>query len=79
MGRLHTLGKIEIRVNGRDHLPPHFHVVHHDFQALVLIETMVIHKGSIPGAHLRAVIDWAVGNRDLIVAEWNRCNPRLQI
>ncbi len=74
MGKLHTIGKIEIRVNANDHLPPHFHVKHHDFQAMVSIATMTIMEGHIPPAVLQDVMGWAKANRPAIVAEWNRIN-----
>ena len=38
MAKVHTIGKTEIRVYANDHLPPHFHVVHPDFEALIVID-----------------------------------------
>lgn len=55
MTRLHTIGKIEIRVSGRDHLPAHFHVEQvGEFEALIEIETLAIYAstGKIPGRTL---------------------------
>jgi hypothetical protein len=75
MGKLHKIGKIEIRVNAGDHLPPHFHVKHHDFQALVEIATMSVLAGSIPSNVKDEVMAWATANRAAIITEWNRVNP----
>lgn len=75
MGKLATIRNITIRVYANDHLPPHFHVVSPDFEALVELSTMTVIAGNIPKAGQEAK-DWSVANRALIVAEWNRINPR---
>lgn len=79
MGKLHTIGKIIIRVYANDHLPPHFHAVHPDFEALIEIETLVILRGSLSVQATKAVMAWAAENRAVIAAEWNRINPRFPI
>ncbi|MDQ3560849.1 MAG: DUF4160 domain-containing protein [Pseudomonadota bacterium] len=48
MGRLHQIGSISIRVYANDHLPPHFHAIAHDFEALIVLETFAIYAGSLP-------------------------------
>lgn len=75
MGRLHTIGSIEIRVYGRDHLPHHFHILHPDFEALISLATMTAIVGDLPRGKAAAALAWAVENRAAIVAEWNRLNP----
>ncbi len=75
MAKLHTIGKITIRVYANDHLPPHFHIVAPDFEALVEIETMAVLAGSLPRSG-REALEWAAHNKSAIVAEWNRINPR---
>ena len=79
MGKLHQIGKIALRVYANDHLPPHFHAVAPDFEALIEIETMMLLRGSLPGRARRAVMEWAARNRGAIAAEWNRINPRFPI
>ena len=76
MGRLHTIGKIIITVYANDHLPPHLHAVHPDFEALIEIETFASYAGSLPPAARRAVLEWARNNLSIIKMEWNRINPR---
>ncbi|MCK0197746.1 DUF4160 domain-containing protein [Ancylobacter sp. 6x-1] len=75
MGKLHTIGKITVRVYANDHLPPHFHIVAPDFEALVEITSLTVLKGSLPKAG-RPALDWASQNKAAIIAEWNRINPR---
>lgn len=75
MGKLHQIGKAIITVYANDNLPPHFHVISPDFEALIEIETMMVLRGDL-GRARKAVMEWANANRAAIVAEWNRINPR---
>lgn len=75
MGVLHRIGKTIITVYGNDHLPPHFHVVSPDFEALIEIETMTVLAGSL-GRSRKIVMGWVIENVGKIKAEWNRINPR---
>ena len=78
MGKLHTIGKIIITVYANDHVPPHFHAVHPDFEAQIEIDTLTILRGSLPPAVRRQVLEWASANIVRIKTEWNRINPRFQ-
>lgn len=79
MGKLHQIGKIIIRVYANDHLPPHFHAVHPDFEALIEIESLTILRGNLSPSTIKTVMEWANQNRAAIAAEWNRINPRFPI
>lgn len=79
MGRLHAIGKIIITVYANDHLPPHFHVVHPDFEALIEIETLSIMVGALPSQVSKRVMKWVRANVDMIKQEWNRINPRFPV
>jgi len=79
VGKLHQIGKIIIRVYANDHLPPHFHAIAPDFEALIEIETLAIMRGSLSRQARRSVMAWASANRRAIGAEWNRVNPRFPI
>ncbi|WP_244535573.1 DUF4160 domain-containing protein [Methylorubrum salsuginis] len=78
-GRLHQFGKVVITVYGNDHLPPHFHVLSPDAEALVEIATLAVLAGSLPSRIAREALAWAAANIDRIRAEWNRINPRFPI
>ena len=45
LAKVHTIGKTEIRVYANDHLPPHFHIVNPDFEALIVIEDFSTYAG----------------------------------
>jgi hypothetical protein len=79
MAKLVTIGKTEIRVYANDHLPPHFHIVHPDFEALIVIEDFSIHAGSLKGPAGKAAIDWAKANLANIKSGWSRGNPKRPI
>jgi hypothetical protein len=79
MGKVHTLGKTLITVYANDHLPPHFHIVHPDFEALIEIETFATYAGALKGSAGRAALNWCRSNVQEIKAEWNRVNPRFPI
>ena len=76
MGKLHQIGKVIITVYANDHLPPHFHVIAPDFEALIEIETLAVMAGSLGRSSRRAVMAWVAANTATIKAEWNRINPR---
>jgi Domain of unknown function (DUF4160) len=55
-------------------VPPHFHVVTSDCEAMVRISDLQVHAGSIDRKSLRVAIEWAAQNIDLLEAEWRRLN-----
>lgn len=48
MGKLHQTGSVIVRVYPNDHLPPHFHIVSPDEEALIEIETLARSRRSDP-------------------------------
>jgi hypothetical protein len=81
MVKLHQIGKTIFTVYINDHLPPHFHVVSPEFEALIEIETLNIYAGSLGKSRRvrRDVMAWASANTAAIKAEWNRVNPRFPV
>lgn len=79
MGKLVQIGNIIIRVYANDHLPPHFHVITPDADALVGIGKLEIIKGRLSANIEKTALAWAAENRALIASEWNRINPRFPI
>lgn len=53
MGKLHQIGNISIRVYANDHLPPHFHAVTPDREALIAIKTLAVLQEDSPGEPAR--------------------------
>jgi hypothetical protein len=79
VGKLHQVGKLILRVYANDHLPPHFHAIAPDFEALIEIETLTIMRGRLSPRARKIAMAWASAHRATIVAEWNRTNPRFSL
>jgi uncharacterized protein DUF4160 len=79
VGKLHQIGKIIIRVYANDHLPPHFHAIAPDFEALIEIETLAIMRGTLLRQSRKSVMAWASAHRRDIATEWNRVNRRFPV
>jgi hypothetical protein len=75
MAKLPKIDKVEIKVRGLDHPPPHFHVITTDGEALVEIKTLRVLSGELPKRALWT-LEWAAENRTTLIAEWNLRNPR---
>jgi hypothetical protein len=48
----------------KDHIPPHFHAVYAEFEAMFSIETGEIIQGDIPKSQMRIVQAWTELHRD---------------
>lgn len=59
-----------------DHVPPHFHVLTPDREALVSIGSLEMLRGSMDRRSLDAALEWARNNRELLANEWRRLNER---
>jgi len=82
MPRLETVGNVEVRIYFHDtdrHKSAHFHAVSPDREALVSIPDCQVLAGALRAKDLARVTEWAQENQDLLVAEWNRCNPHQPI
>jgi hypothetical protein len=78
MPELHRLSKSKarIRMYADDHWPPHFHLWHHEWEALVDLRTMTVFRGSAPARPLQEAIRWVTANREFLEAKWKELNER---
>ena len=61
----------QVRVNPKDHAPPHFHVLMRDGrEAWVAISDLEILHGSVSRRELTEVLQWTAGNRDMLLAKF---------
>ena len=63
---------IVIRMYFSDHAPPHFHAIYAGDEAVIVIATGEILRGTLPDRALRMVRQWASIHRDEPVANWER-------
>ena len=62
---------IHIRLNFRDHSPPHVHVVYGEYEAQVRIADGEIEAGYLPRRAARLVNEWMGLHRDEVMDAWN--------
>ncbi len=56
-----------------DHLPPHFHALYAEFEALIDIQTFEVIGGGLPGRAMALVLEWAQLHRDELMRDWELC------
>ena len=54
----------------KDHAPPHFHAEYADSEALILIDSWEIYKGTLPARALKMVQEWADLHKNEIKNHW---------
>lgn len=55
MPLIFSLGSIKIYVYFNDHLPPHFHALYAEYEAMIEIENLTLIAGKLPGKELKKV------------------------
>ncbi|MBC8488131.1 MAG: DUF4160 domain-containing protein [Bacteroidetes bacterium] len=77
MPTIKIIDSIKIDVYAREHPPPHFHVLCAEYEELIVIETLETYIGYIPVAQRKKVIKWAKTQKELLLENFKRLNPRL--
>ena len=72
MPRISEFYGIIIAIYYNDHMPPHFHAVYAEHEALLSIETLTVQKGSLPHRALALVLEWAAYHREELADNWAR-------
>jgi hypothetical protein len=62
-----------IRMDYKDHQPPHIHVQYQDCNAIIDISTGNITEGALPTRQLRFIQAWVEIHRDNLLANWELC------
>jgi len=58
----------QVRINLKDHAPPHFHVLFSDGrEALIEISGLEILRGQVARRELSEVLEWAASNRNMLL------------
>lgn len=53
-----------------EHVPPHFHALFAEHEAVISIENLAVMEGSLPAAKLKQTLAWAIANQDLLRHKW---------
>jgi hypothetical protein len=56
-----------------DHVPPRFHALYAEFEALIDIQTLEVIRGELPGRAMALVVEWAQQHRDELIKDWELC------
>lgn len=62
---------IVIRINFRDHAPPHLHTAYGGAKALFDIRTGRVTAGGLPRRQTRYVVEWILKNRIDLMRNWD--------
>jgi hypothetical protein len=65
---------IKVYIYGRDHNPPHFHIIFAEYEELIVIKSLESYSGYMPSKHRRKIIQWAQENHEYILRQWNKLN-----
>jgi len=71
MPRVSQFYGIAIYLYYRDHVPPHFHAIYGDDEAVFVIGTGAILAGSLPRRARAMVEDWLAANRAILQLDWD--------
>ncbi len=68
---------IVIRINFREHLPPHFHAEYGEEMALIDIRTLAVFEGHLPPKAMGLVAEWASLHQAELQQAWDRAQQHL--
>ena len=77
MPTIKIIDSIKIDVYSREHPPPHIHVLCAEYEELIVIETLETYAGYVPSAQRKKVIRWVTTQKELLLKNFKRLNPRL--
>lgn len=66
--------KIDFYYN--DHVPPHFHAIYAEYEVLIEIESLKIHRGSLPKPQQKKILKWAKANQAQLKEIWEAMRPK---
>lgn len=74
MPRISAFEGIEIYMYYNDHLPPHFHALYAEDEAIILIpassRVSTLYEGDLPKRKLKLVFEWASMHRQELMDDW---------
>ena len=66
--------KIDFYYN--DHVLPHFHGIYAEYEVLMEIESLKIHRGSLPKPQQKKILKWAKANQAQLNEIWEAMRPK---
>lgn len=62
---------IKMYLLGKEHNPPHLHVLYGDYNGVLDLQTLSLLEGDLPGKALSMAREWAGKYRDELLEMWN--------
>jgi len=70
------LGAASIRMYADDHVPPHFHLIGANSDAMVQLGSLEVLRGIADRRDLAEAVAWVGRNAGVLESEWRRLNER---
>jgi hypothetical protein len=67
---------ITIKMYFNDHLPPHFHAIYGEYNALFDLNTLEMLEGDLPNRARKLTIEWATQYQSELMEIWKTQNFR---
>jgi hypothetical protein len=74
--RISAFYGIVIAMYYRDHAPPHFHAIYGEHEATIIIATLEVLSGYLPGRALRLVREWGEIHAAELASNWEKARER---
>jgi hypothetical protein len=78
MPTIEIIDGIKINLYPNEHLPPHFHAIYGEYEALILISNIEIEKGELPNNQYKKIKKWALKNQNFLNDLFIQFNPDLK-
>jgi len=72
MPRISSFHGVDIYLYYNDHVPPHFHAMHGEDEALISFGPPRLYRGSLPRNVLKVVLQWAALHATELDDNWQR-------
>jgi len=65
---------IKMYLLGKEHNPPHFHVIYGEYNCVIDIQSLDVIEGDLPKKGLNLVLEWASQYQSELLDIWNTQN-----
>jgi len=70
MPNIFTINGAKVSIYKNDHLPPHIHIKHGEYEAAIDLNTVSILEGKLPKNTRRWAMKWVSENRGKLQQKW---------
>ena len=70
---------LQISINWRDHMPPHFHASYGEDEVIMSILDIEVLEGSMPSKQLKMLLGWAAFHQDELMENWELAQKKQEL